>query len=65
MFVPAGVPAEITGKLHKAVSDALNTSDVKALFEKHRIVAQRMSVDQLQDFVNSETKKYKALLAAT
>lgn len=61
-FAPAGVPASDLEKIGKAVDDAIETAELKSIWDVQGIVAQRMTAAQLGTFVIAEAQKYKALI---
>jgi len=62
LFAPAGVPASDLEAIRKAVDDAVETAELRSIWETQGIVGQRMTAQQLGAFVISETQKYKALI---
>jgi tripartite-type tricarboxylate transporter receptor subunit TctC len=64
VFAPADVPAGILEKLNKAIEAAIDSTELKSVWDAQGIVAQPMSPDALARFVVSESTKYRSLIEA-
>ncbi len=64
VFAPADVPADILERLNKAIEAAIDTLELKSIWDAQGIVAQPMNPETLRRFVASESAKYKSLIEA-
>ena len=64
VFAPADVPAGILERLNKAIEAAIDTPELKSIWDAQGIVAQPMNPETLRRFVASESAKYKSLIEA-
>ena len=64
IFGPPGTPATVVNKINAAVNDGLKTPDVQAAFNRLGFEAKGGTPQEFAAFVDSELKKWPALLAA-
>jgi tripartite-type tricarboxylate transporter receptor subunit TctC len=68
IFAPKGTPAAIVQRLHDAFNDALETPEVRARMESYGaqvVGSERRSPKYLQEFVESEIRKWAAPIRAS
>ena len=58
MYFPAGTPREIVGTINAAVRKALETKDVRALFERDALVPIGGTPEELSAHLKSEIARY-------
>jgi tripartite-type tricarboxylate transporter receptor subunit TctC len=64
-FAPKGTPPAIIQKLHDAMNDAVETPEIKTRLEQYGaelVSPERRSPEYLQNFVESEIKKWAAVI---
>ena len=62
LFGPADIPEAAVRRLHAAVAQALAAPEVVKIWQAQGIVAQRMSIAELHDFLKGEASRYRSLI---
>ena len=62
MYFPVGTPREIVGTINAAVKKALETKDLRALFERDAIVPIGGTPEQLGAHLKSEIARYAEVI---
>jgi tripartite-type tricarboxylate transporter receptor subunit TctC len=58
IVAPAGTPPEITGRLHKAIADVLQSPDLKAQFDREGAQPLSMTAPEFADYIRREIDKW-------
>jgi tripartite-type tricarboxylate transporter receptor subunit TctC len=64
-FAPRGTPQPIVDKLNKEINAVLEQPDMKAKLETAGAIVKPMSVAQVKEFVQAESRKYLAVIKET
>lgn len=64
LFAPAGTPTEVLDTLYGAVSEALETEAVKAVFAERGFLVEGMPPAESKDFIASEVEKWGRVVDA-
>ncbi|MFM2112579.1 MAG: hypothetical protein RLZZ271_1239 [Pseudomonadota bacterium] len=62
LVAPAGLPASVTAKLHKAFAEALNQEATQLKFAQLYAQTQSSTPEQFQQMIQSEWRKYEKLV---
>lgn len=62
IFSPADIPPSVIDTLNKAINDAIQSPELKRIWQVQGIDARIMSPGELKGFVASESKKYQSLI---
>jgi tripartite-type tricarboxylate transporter receptor subunit TctC len=65
LVAPAGLPAEVSDRLHRAAIAALNKSELKKQFATLNAVADPMTPQQFAAFIRAEQAKWGPVVAKT
>lgn len=65
LVVPSGTPPEVIGKLHAALTAALDRTEVRARLEAMGLEITPSSPRQMADYVSSERAKWSAVIRAS
>ena len=65
LFGPARLPAEVTARLHRAFTDALNSPEIKARLATLMAEPAPTTPEAFAQFVRSENAKYERVVKAT
>jgi tripartite-type tricarboxylate transporter receptor subunit TctC len=65
LVAPAGVPADILDRLHRAATATLRSTEVKKQFESQDAIASPMSPTEYAAFIKAERTKWEPIVAAT
>ena len=65
LFGPAGLPGEVTARLHRAFVDALQSAEVKQRLATLMAEPSPTTPEQFAAFVKSELQKYERVVKAS
>ena len=64
LFVPAGTPADIVGKMHGTMNAALDDKDLVERFDTMGVATMKMKPDELTPFIRAEHKRWGEVIRA-
>lgn len=64
IFAPAGTPPEVLDKLYGAISDAVASDDLQALFKERGFLVEGMPPAESKSFIASEVEKWTKVVDA-
>ena len=62
LLAPVGTPQPIIARLHKALSEAQDTPEIQAQFEKEGAATRKMQPEEFGRFIESEMKKWERVV---